>query len=237
MSTFSKLRQSGSTPAVEDATSLASTVISSAERLRVLAVTIVGVGALGRQIACLLAASGARFFQLIDPARLESTTALREGYGARDAHQARSRVDALHEKLWDLNPAVQVRTVESRWEPQHALGQAVFCCVDPLETRRTIWHSLDESCEFWGDVRIVGDEVSVWGVTDTVGRELYACELGAEALGDQPPHMPRPTPALVSFGAGLLVGQFEGWLAGRQVAPEVRLDLNALAVGGYPNQV
>lgn len=230
MSTFSKRHHSAdlSQAPVDAASSVAPTQAATAERRRQLTVSVIGVGALGRQVTCLLASSGFRLFQLIDPARLEPATALRQGYGARDAHQARSRVDALHEKLWDLHPGVQVRALETRWEPHHVLGQAVFGCMDPLETRRAIWQGLDESCEFWGDVRIVGDELAVWAVTDDAGRELYTCELGAEALGDEPPHEPRPTPAMVSLAAGLLVQQFERWLAGQAVTPVTRLNWTSL---------
>ena len=55
-----------------------------AERLAKLCATVIGVGAIGRQVALQLAALGARQIQLIDFDQVEPTNVTTQGYLAQD---------------------------------------------------------------------------------------------------------------------------------------------------------
>ncbi len=70
------------------------------ERLADVAVTVVGVGAIGRQLALQLAALGVRRLQLVDFDRVEPTNVTTQGYLAADV--GRLKVEAVSPGRWFL---------------------------------------------------------------------------------------------------------------------------------------
>ncbi|WP_417851779.1 ThiF family adenylyltransferase [Thalassoglobus sp.] len=65
------------------------------EKLKNLKVTVIGVGAIGRQVAIQLASIGARSIQLIDFDTVEPTNITTQGYF--EANLGRSKVEATAE--------------------------------------------------------------------------------------------------------------------------------------------
>ena len=109
------------------------------ERLADLLVTVIGVGAIGRQVALQLAAIGVPRLQLIDFDVVDLSNVTTQGYLAADVGQP--KVDAMKHAIRQLDPAITVETVNDRYRPRLGIGRAVFCCVDKIDARSAIWRS------------------------------------------------------------------------------------------------
>ena len=69
-------------------------------------VAIVGVGAIGRQVALQLAALGVRKLRLVDFDTVELTNITTQGYLHEDI--GRAKVDATASAVWQLDPQVDI---------------------------------------------------------------------------------------------------------------------------------
>src|SRR6056297_3546390 len=98
------------------------------DRLAELRVTIIGVGAIGRQLALQLASIGVRRLQLIDFDEVDATNVTTQGYLMGDIGMP--KVQALAQHLRLVDPAIEVELVCDRYRPKHSAGTVVFCCVD-----------------------------------------------------------------------------------------------------------
>lgn len=99
-------------------------------RLADLIVTVIGVGAIGRQVALQLAAIGVRRLQLIDFDRVEPANVTTQGFLAGDVSQL--KVATARAAVLAIDPAVAVQVIADRYRAKHTLGEAVFCCVDSI---------------------------------------------------------------------------------------------------------
>src|ERR1700733_5624900 len=96
-------------------------------RLAEVTATVIGVGAIGRQVALQLAAIGARRVDLVDFDRVEESNVTTQGYLAHDVGQP--KVDATRRAMEQIDPTIVVRTVADRFRAKQQVGNAVFCCV------------------------------------------------------------------------------------------------------------
>lgn len=149
------------------------------EKLQTLSATVIGVGAVGRQLALQLAAMGARSIQLVDFDRVEPTNVTTQGYWGVDLGQL--KVTATATAVMAIDPAIGVQVVADRFRPSLTVGEAVFCCVDSISARAAIWRSVGSRCRFWADGRMLGEIIRVLTVTDATGRDHYATTLFPQA--------------------------------------------------------
>jgi len=188
-------------------------------------VTVIGVGAIGRQVALQLAAIGVPRFQLIDFDTVELTNVTTQGYLHADVGQL--KVEATRESMWKIEPGLPVDVVRDRYRSQFAVGQAVFCCVDSIDARSAIWRSASKKCKFWADGRMLGEVIRVLAVDDRVGRDHYPTTLFAQAEAQPGRCTARSTIYAASIAAGLMVHQFTRWL--RRIPVDRDTSLNLLA--------
>ena len=94
-------------------------------RMADLTATIIGVGAIGRQVAMQLAAIGVPRLQIVDFDVVDLTNVTTQGYLAADVGQ--SKVQATTAAIRQLDPAIIVDAVQDRFRPRMAIGQTVFC--------------------------------------------------------------------------------------------------------------
>ncbi len=196
-----------------------------ANRLADLLITVIGVGAIGRQVALQLAAIGARRLQLIDFDRVEATNVTTQGFLVDDIGQLKVRATA--QLIGRLDPSIEVESIEARYRPKLTTGPAVFCCVDSIEARTAIWRSVSRKTEFWGDARMLGETMRVLIATDPVSRDHYPTTLFAasEALAGR--CTAHATIYTANIAAGLMVHQFARWLRRQPIDADTTLNLLA----------
>eukprot|EP00456_Euglypha_rotunda_P061888 TRINITY_DN518_c0_g1_i3.p1 TRINITY_DN518_c0_g1~~TRINITY_DN518_c0_g1_i3.p1 ORF type:complete len:216 (-),score=56.35 TRINITY_DN518_c0_g1_i3:447-1094(-) len=196
-----------------------------AARLEALTATVIGVGAIGRQIALQLAALGVPRLQLIDFDIVELTNVTTQGYYCGDVGVP--KVTATAQVIQQIDPTITVTTMLDRFRPRHEIGSAVFCCVDSIATRTALWRSVRKTCEFWCDGRMLGEVMRVLTAAGDVGHDHYLTTLFEPAEAQSGRCTARSTIYTANLAAGFMLHQFTRWLRG--VTVECDLTLNLLA--------
>ena len=196
------------------------------DKLQSLTTTVIGVGAIGRQVALQLAAIGASQIQLIDFDRVEPTNITTQGYLQRDLGQL--KVEATAAQIHEIDPTITVTPIADRWRPEHPTGESVFCCVDSISARAAIWRSLQHRSQFWADGRMRGETVRVLTAHDVVTRDYYAEQLFPQSEAQTGSCTAKSTFYCASIGAGLMVNQLVHWI--RDFNCDRDATLNLLAV-------
>jgi molybdopterin-synthase adenylyltransferase len=194
-------------------------------RLADLTITVIGVGAIGRQVALQLAAIGVRRLQLIDFDRVEPTNVTTQGYLPGDVSQL--KVAAARAAILAIDPAVAVQAIADRYRAKHTLGEAVFCCVDSISSRTSIWRSAEHRCQFWVDGRMLGEVIRILAASEHGERRHYATTLFAQAAAQTGQCTARSTIYAAGVAAGLMLHQFTRWLRGVRVDADATLNLLA----------
>ena len=195
------------------------------DRLTRLKASVVGVGAVGRQVALQLAAMGARRLQIVDFDSVEWTNVTTQGYLAADVGQL--KVDATAEAVRRIDPTIQMEIVQDRYRPAILLGEAVFCCVDSITARRAIWRSTGPRLQFWADGRMLAEIIRVLVVADEFGRDHYPTTLFPQFEAQPGRCTAHGTIYTANVAAGLMRHQFARWLRGQAIDRDVSLNLLA----------
>ena len=195
------------------------------ERLDDLMVTVIGVGAIGRPVALLLAAIGVRHLQLIDPDVIELHNVTTQGYSLQEVFL--NKVDALSQTIQNYDPSIEVTAIKNVYRKHEASGEAVFCCVDSIATRSVIWKSLSAKSRFWVDGRMLAETLRILAAADESSRHYYPSTLFAQAEAQAGRCTAKSTLYAASIAAGLMVHQFTRWLRGITVDRDVMFNLLA----------
>ena len=195
------------------------------ERLAQVSVTIIGVGAIGRQVALQLAAMGVPRIQLVDFDRVEPTNITTQGYLHADLGIAKVR--ATGKAILQIDSTIELDLIEDRFRPQQSIGDAVFCCVDSITARSAIWRSAGLRCRFWCDGRMLAEVMRILTVADDQGRVHYPTTLFQQAEAQTGTCTARGVIFTAGIAAGLMLHQFCRWLRGQPI--DCDLSLNLLA--------
>jgi len=195
------------------------------DRLATMQVTVIGVGAIGRQAALQLAAIGVPRIQLVDFDMVDLSNITTQGYLAADVGQAKVEATKLAIEL--LDPTIQVECVQDRYRSRVAIGEAVICAVDSIDARTAIWRSAQTKCRFWCDGRMLGEVIRVLAVAEEQGRDYYPTTLFAQSEAQSGSCTARSTIYAASIAAGIMVHQFTRWLRGMPVDRDTVLNLLA----------
>lgn len=195
------------------------------ERLTQVQATVIGVGAIGRQVALQLAAIGTPEIQLVDFDHVDATNVTTQGYWTRDI--GRPKVTATADAILSMDGSIRVTTTEDRFRSRQSIGAAVFCCVDSISARTAIWRSVQDRCRLWLDGRMLGEVIRVLAVADVTAREKYGATLFPQAEAQRGSCTTRSTIYAASIAAGLMVHQFTRWL--RDVPVDCDTVVNLLA--------
>jgi len=202
------------------------------ERLATCHALVIGVGAIGRQVALQLAAVGIPLLLLFDHDTVETVNLAPQGY--RPDQLSAHKVDATAHDCQHLNPQVHVIPKAERFRRSTArqvtVGQsslAVFACVDSITTRKLIWECLRNEAAFFVDGRMSAEVIRVLAVGTPATDSNYANTLFDADEAYVGACTARSTIYTSSIAAGLMVGQFTKWL--RQMPVDADLTLNLLS--------
>ena len=192
--------------------------------------TVIGVGAVGRQVALQLAAVGVPSLELIDHDIVEPVNLAAQGYLEADLGQL--KVEATASMCRQINSSIEVVARAERFRRSRSqVGQALFCCVDSIDTRKIIWESVKGQVKLFVDDRMNALVIRLLTAADPETRDHYPSTLfpGSEAhVGSC---TARSTIFTANICAGLMVSQFSRWLRKMPVDGDLTLNLAAGEMG------
>jgi len=206
--------------------------IIPADRIASCKATIIGVGAIGRQVALQLTAMGISWLQLIDHDTVEWSNLASQGYLEGDMGQ--TKVNATLDLCLKINATTQIHAVAERFRRSTVIGNVVFCCVDKIAVRRLIWESVKDKVSFFVDGRMSAEVLRVLTACDIKSREHYPTTLFNADEAFIGPCTAKTTIYCANIAAGLMLAQFTKYLRQLPVDPDIQLNLLAseLSVGG-----
>jgi hypothetical protein len=199
---------------------IASSVIAQNE------VSIIGVGAIGRQVALMLASIGVQKIQLIDHDIVEETNIATQGYKEEDLDSA--KVVATMIDCFSINSKMEVMSIAEKWEPGCLLLPNVFCCVDSIDTRAALFADVRGKCNFFVDGRMAAEAMRILSVTgDTYNADYYESTLFDQSDAYPASCTARSTVYCAQIAAGMMVSQFTKKLRNYPVDWDISFNLLA----------
>lgn len=156
------------------------------ERVSTAHVMVVGCGALGNEVLKNLVLFGIQHLVVVDFDYVEASNLSRSVlFSSADAARHRRKVEVVKERLQQLNPAVDVTTIDGDICYDVGLGllrrmDVVIGCVDNRWARYCINRLCMRAGRPWVDGGIEGLEGTVRVFMP--GKNCYACNLGTEGL-------------------------------------------------------
>lgn len=187
--------------------------------------TVIGCGAIGRNVALQLASIGIGKLQLIDFDIVEETNVTTQGFLSSEI--GKQKVSALAESVKQIDLNIDIEQINDRWRPKYRLCDVVFCCVDSIETRALIWKSLKDKSRFFCDGRMLGEVIRILTVADGNGTEHYPTTLFRASEAIEGRCTAQSTIYSATIAAGLMLHQFSRFLRGLATDPDVILSLLA----------
>ncbi len=196
---------------------------------------VIGVGAIGRQVAVQLAAVGVPAIHLVDDDRVGEENLAPQAYWPADL--GRAKVEATADLCRHINPFVAVTQHPQRFrrssvrelacfDAEHETTRlAVFACVDSIATRGLVWEAVRGRAAFWADGRMSAEVVRVLASDRPAGDTYYASTLFAAEQAYAGSCTARSTVYTASIAAGLMLSAFTRWLRGLPVDRDLTLNL------------
>ena len=198
------------------------------DRLASCQATVVGVGAIGRQVALQLAAMGIPWLQLIDFDLVEESNLASQGYLENDLN--RPKVQATADLCQQISHKLEVHEVNDRFKRSTDIGNVIFCAVDKIDVRRLIWESVKDRVSFFVDGRMSAEVLRVLAACDNGSYQHYPATLFTAAEAHVGPCTAKTTIYCANIAAGMMVAQFVKYLRNLPVDPDIQLNLLTLEI-------
>ena len=206
--------------------------IVPAERIAQCKATVIGVGAIGRQVALQLSAIGIPWLQLVDHDKVEWSNLAGQGY--LEADMGKVKLNATLDLCWRINANSQIHAVPERFRRSMEIGNVVFCCVDSIQVRQLIWGAVADKVLFFCDGRMSAEVLRILTAYDSNSRYHYPKALFPAEEAYTGSCTARTTIYCANIAAGLMLAQFTKYLRQLPIDCDIQLNLLAseLSVGG-----
>jgi molybdopterin-synthase adenylyltransferase len=199
--------------------------IVPSERIAACKATVVGVGAIGRQVALQLTAIGVRWLQLVDFDLVEISNLASQGYLEEDLGTLKVHATAALCKRMDS--AIEIVPAAERFRRSMEIGDAVFVCVDKIDIRRLIWEAVRNRVGFFCDARMSAEVLRVLTACDGRSQAHYPTTLFDAQEAFVGPCTAKTTIYCANIAAGFMIAQFTKHLRRLPVEPDLQLNLLA----------
>jgi len=198
--------------------------IVPADRLTACKATVVGVGAIGRQVALQLAAMGIPWLQLVDFDVIEESNLASQGY--MEADLGKLKVEATAALCKQISRGIEIYPAKQPFRRSMEIGNVVFCAVDAIHTRRLIWEAVKDKARFFADGRMNAEVLRILTACGLTSRKHYPTTLFSSEEAFQGPCTAKTTIYCANVAAGLMIAQFTKYL--RQLPIDCDIQLNLL---------
>jgi len=195
------------------------------ERILDCTATIIGVGAIGRQVALQLTAIGVPHLQLIDFDSVETSNLATQGFMQKDLE--RPKVDVTAEFVREMNIDLNVEVIFERFKRSTSVGNCVFACVDSIEIRKLIWDSVKDKVNFFCDGRMSAEVLRIITACDEKSRQYYPQTLFTAEQAHAGPCTAKTTIYCANIAAGFMLAQFTKYLRLLPVDHDIQVNLLA----------
>jgi len=206
--------------------------IVPAERLAACKATVIGVGAIGRQLALQLTAMGIPWLQLIDPDNVDASNLASQGYLKQYLHKFKVEATALLCK--QINSNVELHWSKNPFRRSMDVGNTIFCGVDTIYTRRLILEAVKDKSNFFVDGRMNAEVLRILTACDADSRQHYPSTLFNSDEAFVGSCTAKSTIYCANIAAGLMIAQFAKYLRQLPIDSDIQLNLltSELTVGG-----
>lgn len=195
------------------------------EQIKDLSMTIIGVGAIGRQVALQLAAMGIPRLQFIDPDVVAPENLAAQGFMEEDL--GRKKIDAVKAACEKINSEIAIETIDGLYSDEIEVGNIVFCCVDSMMSREFIWDNVYDEANLFLDTRMSAESMRILAVDlDGDGDFHWYDETlfdDEEAYGTR--CTAKSTIYCANIASGLAISELTKWLRNMTVAKDKMLNL------------
>lgn len=215
--------------------------IITPEKLRAARVAVIGVGAIGRQVAIQLASMGVGEILMIDPDTVDEVNLGPQGFFPEDVGKPKTDVMAeLLARISGYDNETVYNGLQSRYRLDIPLFQVVFCCVDNMEARKFIYQGFgmqdaeDKEPESWAEgkvfieARMTAEVCEVRSVVDKASAESWLKAWFPQTEAHQDGCTSKSTIYCASMAAAIMVAQWTK--AVRGIRPEPTIAMNLLAM-------
>jgi sulfur carrier protein ThiS adenylyltransferase len=199
--------------------------IVPAERISQCKATVIGVGAIGRQVALQLAAIGITNLELVDFDTVEESNIASQGYFEEDL--GKFKVDATSAICWKINSNLQIDPHTERFRKSRKIGNCIFNCVDSIETRKLIWQAVKDRVNFYCDARMSAEVLRVLTACNSDSFKYYPTTLFSANEAYRGACTAKTTIYCANIAAGLMLSQFTQYLRHLPVEPDIQVNLLA----------
>jgi len=205
--------------------------IVPADRIAACKATVIGVGAIGRQVALQLTAIGIPWLQLVDFDHVEESNLVSQGYLEEDLGNL--KVDATAKLCRQINSSAEIQVVPDRFRRSMEVGNVVFCCVDKIQVRQLIWAAVGDTVVLFCDGRMSAEVLRILTACDSDSRYHYPKTLFSAEEAYSGSCTAKTTIYCANIAAGLMVSQFTRFLRCLPVDPDLQFNLlsSELSVG------
>lgn len=212
------------------------------DKAKSLKVSVIGVGAIGRQVALQLAAMGIKNLQFIDPDVVAPENLAAQGFLEGDLDMR--KVDAVKTMCERINSEITIETIPALFTEDIEAGDVVFCCVDSMMSRQYIWETIEDGIQLMLDTRMSAESMRILAVDKE--KDPMAFWYDETLFSDEEAHGTRCTAKstiyCANIAAGLAISEFTKWLRGMTVSKDSMLNLlssemiNMTSSGGFGDE-
>jgi sulfur carrier protein ThiS adenylyltransferase len=189
-------------------------------------VIIIGVGAVGRQVALQLSAMGVESLTLVDNDSVEEVNLCAQGFREKDLGSP--KVDAVKKACWELNSNTSIVSFHDLYQYDMLEEmQYIFCCVDNMATRKAIAEESDAN-QIIFDSRMAARVCGIKTIDSDMSFKYYMDEMFTDDEMVQETCTAKTTLFCANICAGLMVSQFVRKCRGENINHDICFDMTSM---------
>lgn len=224
------------TPSVDDRDIRQRNIIPR-DRILTTRATVIGVGAIGRQVAMSLAAIGLDRLTLIDFDTVNVENLAAQGYWPEDI--GKKKVEATGAACKRIYRCDGLQLFAEKFDEktckkfkrmifeEREFDQVVFCCVDSGPDRRFIWHELRNCTNLFIDGRMSAESMRILAIEEPRSDKYYEPTIPHKNDVFRGACTAQTTIYTANIAAGFMLQKYTMWLRGFPLDRDQVIDLIA----------